>query len=128
MTYLLDTQVLIWLTEESPLLSVRASEVVNRSDSRLQVSIASIWEIGIKCGVGKLTFPEPLEETLRYQLAVNRIELLPIEFLHALQVRTLPLHHKDPFDRLIIAHALSEHLPIVSSDANFDRYGIERIW
>jgi PIN domain nuclease of toxin-antitoxin system len=53
---------------------------------------------------------------------------LPIDFLHALQVRALPLHHKDSFDRLIIAQALSEHLPIVSSDANFDRYGIERIW
>jgi PIN domain nuclease of toxin-antitoxin system len=75
-----------------------------------------------------LELPEPLEETLRYQLAVNRIELLPIDFLHALQVRAFPLYHKDPFDRLIIAQALSEHLPIVSSDANFDRYGIERIW
>ena len=128
MTYLLDTQVLIWLTEQSPLSSAKASEIVNRPESRLQISVASIWEIGIKCGLGKLTFPEPLEETLQYQLMLNRIELLPIEFMHALRVRALPHHHRDPFDRLIIAQALSEQLPIVSSDANFDRYGIKRIW
>jgi len=128
MTYLLDTQIFLWLILTPEKISNRAAQILSATRADLKLSMASIWEIAIKKGLGKLTFPEPLEETLRYQLAVNRIELLPIEFLHALQVRALPLHHKDPFDRLIIAQALSEHLPIVSSDANFDRYGIERIW
>jgi PIN domain nuclease of toxin-antitoxin system len=128
MQYLIDTQIFIWLMEQSPSLNPKVMPILNNPDSDLRLSIASIWEIGIKCGIGKLTFPEPLEETLQHQLELNRIELLPITFTHALRVRQLPLYHRDPFDRLIIAQALAENLPVVSSDGNFDRYGIERIW
>ena len=99
------------------------------------LSIASIWEISIKVQLGKLNLPSPLDAFLTEQLAKNQVQLLPIEFSHAVFVHSLPLarrangtDHKDPFDRLIIAQALVDSIPLVSVDAVLDGYSITRVW
>ncbi|MDW8465066.1 MAG: type II toxin-antitoxin system VapC family toxin [Chloroherpetonaceae bacterium] len=92
------------------------------------LSLVSVWEIAIKVSMGKLSLQEPLGDFLREQLALNFIELLPISFEHLLKVRELPLHHRDPFDRLLIAQSLLENLPLIGRDPVFDRYAIARLW
>lgn len=128
MRYLIDTHIFLWLIERPEALSATAVEVLTDKDSELLLSLASLWEIAIKVNIGKLRFEEPIEEFFIEQLRQSRIELLPIQFHHALKVRSLPLHHRDPFDRLIIAQALVESLPVISSDAAFDRYNLVRVW
>ena len=91
-------------------------------------SIASIWEIAIKTSLGKLSFDKPLEQFLPEQIAANDARLLDISLSHALRVANLPFHHRDPFDRMIIAQSLTENVPILSDDKAFDAYGIKRIW
>jgi PIN domain nuclease of toxin-antitoxin system len=82
----------------------------------------------IKVSIGKLKLKVPIDSMVEKSLSANAIRLLDIKLFHLKILQTLPFYHRDPFDRLIIAQALSEQLPIVSSDANFDRYGIKRIW
>ena len=90
--------------------------------------MASVWEMAIKIGLGKLRFSQPIEVFIPDQLRRNRIGLLPIPFAHAVRVATLPHHHRDPFDRLLVAQALVDDLPIVGRDAAFDAYGVRRVW
>jgi PIN domain nuclease of toxin-antitoxin system len=92
------------------------------------LSLASIWEIAIKTNLGKLAFNQPLEQFLPDQIALNYVRLLAISMSHALRVANLPIHHRDPFDRMIIAQSLIENLPVLSNDRAFDAYGIERVW
>jgi PIN domain nuclease of toxin-antitoxin system len=128
MKYLLDTNAFLQGIGNSTVSSSVAQEIMMSEESIVFLSVASIWEISVKVGIQKLKLPLPLGDFLKSNLRQLKITLLPIRFSYAVASGLLPLHHKDPFDRLIIAQALSEHLPIVSSDANFDRYGIERIW
>lgn len=92
------------------------------------MSIASCWEIAIKVGVGKLDLGESSRTFLPREIAGNNFELLPIRLDHVTTVETLPSHHRDPFDRLLIAQASVDQLTIVGADAVFDQYGIPRIW
>jgi PIN domain nuclease of toxin-antitoxin system len=92
------------------------------------VSVASVWEIAIKAGLGQRNVPLDLRGFLRRQLARNEFELLPVLFEHAVAVRYLPLHHRDPFDRLLIAQARVEQLTLVSRDARMKAYEIEVLW
>jgi len=92
------------------------------------VSVASLWEISIKTGMRKLTLSRPFEELIPEQLALNEINQLPINLDHLAKLIYLPIHHLDPFDRLIIAQALVEELPIISKDTAFQAYSIEVIW
>jgi PIN domain nuclease of toxin-antitoxin system len=96
--------------------------------NRKLLSIASCWEIAIKAGLGKLNLGEPSATYLAAALDKTGFELMPITLNHAVCVETLPLHHKDPFDRMLIAQALSEDLSIVSVDCAFDAYGVKRLW
>jgi len=94
----------------------------------LYLSSASHWEIAIKIALGKYALPEPFVQFMGRELVNNNITILPIEISHTAQLTTLPSHHRDPFDRLIIAQALAEELPIVSIDVQFDTYGVKRVW
>lgn len=108
-------------------MSQRARDVFI-GPSNLLMSVASIWEILIKVQVGKLSLPPPAGSYVISKLAENRIETLPISLDHLLAFERLPMHHRDLFDRLLIAQALGENLPIISSDSHFSRYPVEVIW
>ena len=92
------------------------------------LSVASLWEMAIKISLGKLVLTEPFETMVPEQLDLNGIDQLGIEFKHVTQVSKLPFHHCDPFDRLIVAQALIEELPIISADGALDAYGVRRLW
>jgi PIN domain nuclease of toxin-antitoxin system len=94
----------------------------------VSVSVASVWEIAIKAGLGQLKVPPDLRGYLRRQLARNEFELLPVLFEHAVAVRDLSLHHRDPFDRLLIAQTRVERLNLISRDPRMRAYEIEVLW
>lgn len=128
MNLLLDTQALLWFLLDDPRLIGKARESILTADRLIFVSPASLWEIAIKISLGKYSLPEPFAAFWDQQLLINGFTLLPISVSHAAKVAILPFHHRDPFDRLIIAQSLVEEIPVVSSDEMFDRYGLERIW
>lgn len=128
MTVLMDTQALLWLMESNPRLSDAARAVINDKNNRALYSIASLWEIAIKVGLGKLETKTPLD-VMFPDMESRAPELrLPVLTPHLLEYARLPLHHRDPFDRMMIAQALSEDLAIVGNDEAFDAYGVRRIW
>ena len=130
MNFLLDTHTFLWLINQ--LYSSKLSETVNRlflnQENHFYLSIASVWEMAIKVNLGKLDIDQPIGPFILEQLQENKINLLDIHFQHAIKVAELPLHHRDPFDRLIIAQSLVEDIPLLSKDKVFDAYGIQRIW
>jgi PIN domain nuclease of toxin-antitoxin system len=119
---------MLWFFWDDPLLSPMAKALIEDPNNRKLVSIASCWEIAIKCGLGKLALGEPSRAFLSREIARNNFELLSISLDHATMVESLPSHHKDPFDRLLIAQSSYEAIPIVSADAIFDQYGVTRLW
>jgi len=128
MTLLLDTQALLWFLLDDPRLSVKAREGIIAKDSLIFVSPASLWEIAIKISLGKYALPVPFAVFWENQLRINEFTLLPVSVSHAALIADLPFHHRDPFDRLIIAQSLVESIPVVGSDNAFDSYGVRRIW
>jgi PIN domain nuclease of toxin-antitoxin system len=125
---LLDTHTLLWFFSDDAALSVSAKSTILDPANRKLVSIASCWEIAIKAGLGKLNLTEPSSVLLARELNRNHFDLLNIELSHATHVEVLPMHHRDPFDRLLVSQSLIEKLPIVSIDVQLDAYGISRIW
>jgi PIN domain nuclease of toxin-antitoxin system len=123
---LLDTHTFLWCVQNDPKPSRNARDLIARESCYL--SIASCWELAIKVGSERIQFDRPIAQFLAEELIANTISLLPIEFRQVMRVASLPLHHRDPFDRLLIAQALEENLTIVSIDRSFDAYGIERVW
>lgn len=123
MKILLDTHTFLWFINDSPELSGSAADLLE-SDVDLLLSTASLWEIAIKVSLNKLTLPDSYEQFIPQQITLNNIEILTITFEHLTIVSRLPFHHRDPFDRLLIAQSMSENLQIVSTDTQFDRYGI----
>ena len=128
MKILADTHTFLWFMTDAPQLSAKAKTRLEAQDTERFLSLASVWELAIKTSLGKLTLRKPLEEFLPEQLAANRFSLLNISVEHALRVARLTLHHRDPFDRLLVAQCLVENLPLVSSDDALDAYGIKRLW
>jgi PIN domain nuclease of toxin-antitoxin system len=128
MNLLLDTHVFLWFCQDQPALSAAAKALIENPANRKLLSIASCWEIAIKTGLGKLKLGEPSATYIPAALARTGFELLPISVAHATGVEGLPLLHRDPFDRLLVAQAIAERLPIVSGDALLDAYGIIRLW
>ena len=128
MRAILDTHAFLWFINDDPKLSLRAQEFIR--NETVHLSIVSIWEIAIKLGVGKLSLVDkrPLKEILAEQVARADVILIPIGLDEIEVVQTLPMHHKDPFDRMLIALSLVERMPIVSRDDRFDAYGVQRIW
>jgi len=125
---IIDTQVLIWWTNDVSNISPRVQDIIFDLDNELWLSLVSIWEMQIKISLGKLNLPRPLPDIIATQIEENQIKILPIELYHVYTLDRLPLHHRDPFDRLIIAQSLTEKMPIASIDKAFDAYSIERIW
>ena len=127
-TLLLDTNVFLWWTLDEQRLSVRSRQVLRDGKNRLLLSVGSAWELVIKWRLGKLQIPDEPSRFLREQLTINRIEELPIVLNHVVHVETLPDHHRDPFDRILIAQSLVENVPVVTADEIFLRYGVEVLW
>lgn len=125
--YLLDTHTFLWFVNNDPSLSSSAKTLLE-SPVILLLSVASLWEIAIKMSLGKLSLPDAFERFVPQQIALNKIQILPIETGHLNVVSSLPFHHKDPFDRLIIAQAIVEKVSIVSIDSVFDGYSVRREW
>jgi PIN domain nuclease of toxin-antitoxin system len=125
---LIDTHTLIWVMDEPhPLSLLTATTIAVPTNQRL-VSAANIWELSIKVGQGKLTLSLPYRQWMDRAIADLKLAILPITVEYADRQATLPPHHKDPFDRLMIAQALVDGIPIVSADGAFDPYGVTRIW
>ena len=128
MRALLDTHVFLWLVSDDPRLSQRAKDIFLNGDNELLLSAASGFEIAVKHSLGKLTLAEEPREFVRNRVLANALTPLPITLEHALGVAGLPFHHHDPFDRLLIAQALHEKLPLLSADSAFTAYGVDLIW
>ena len=128
MTLLLDTHTFLWFCQDDPSLSATAKVLIEDAGNRKLVSVASCWEIGIKAGLGKLRFGEPSSVYIPAAVSRTGFELLPISLAHATAVESLPGHHRDPFDRLLIAQVMIEAIPIVSVDSQLDAYGVTRLW
>jgi len=128
MSILLDTQTLLWFLLDDPRLSKKALDVIVEADESIFVSPASLWEIAIKISLGKYELPAPFAAFWNEQLKTNDFTLLPIAVIHADRIAGLPFHHRDPFDRLIIAQSLVEEFQVISNDTIFDQYGVDRIW
>jgi len=125
---LLDAHALLWFLSEDDRLSGVAREVVEAEQNSIFVSLATIWEIAIKVGLGKLRLRLKLEAELEQFLVENGFALLSIEYAHVVRVARLPRRHGDPFDRLLVSQSLIENMPLVSQDSAFDAYGVKRIW
>ncbi|HEX2092605.1 MAG TPA: type II toxin-antitoxin system VapC family toxin [Longimicrobiaceae bacterium] len=128
MRLLLDTHAFLWFITADPKLSSTAEREIRRSGNTPLLSVASVWEIAIKVNLGRLPIPRPLDTFIPEQLRINRIHLLPVELHHTFEIARLPLHHRDPFDRLLLAQVISEGIPMVSADSAFDAYSIQRVW
>ena len=127
MVYLIDTHAFLWYVDGNPNLSEKAKSVLENTGWVKCLSISSLWEIAIKESLNKLVLTKPYE-TLSEYITANNIVLLPVAFNHLLQLRKLPNHHKDPFDRLMIAQAITENLAIISKDQHFKSYPVNVIW
>ena len=128
MRVLLDTQTFLWFFDDSPRLTTRAKHLLEDASTDAVISIASLWEIAIKMSVGKLTINYAFEDLITTQLSQNAIVLLNVSAHHLSGVLGLPFHHRDPFDRMLVAQAMVEGVPILSADAIFDAYGVSRLW
>ena len=124
MNLLLDTHVLLWYLAESEHLQAHTVELVNDPGNVVFVSVASAWEMAIKKRLGKLRVPDDIEDWLPEQLAINRMTALEITLAHAAGVEQLPLHHADPFDRMLISQARAASLAIITADPVFERYEV----
>lgn len=128
MNILMDTHTFIWSSISPQKLSTTAKKLIIDQNHNLFLSFASIWEMQIKLQLGKLRFDVPLSELLTIQQQVNQIQLLSIDLKHIWALERLPPHHRDPFDRMLIAQAMATKMPILSIDDAFDSYLIERLW
>ncbi len=125
---LFDTHSMLWFFWDDPQLSATARALIETPDNLKLVSIASCWEVAIKAGAGKLDLGEPSITFLTREIAINNFDLLPISIEHATMVESLAPHHRDPFDRLLVAQAIANNLTLVGRDPIFDRYGVRRTW
>ena len=128
MKLLLDTHIFIWYVTDIKRLSATVGALVDDGNNEILLSTASIWEMAIKHNTGKLSFSLPFKVFIQQQLSFNDFKILDINLDHIDVVAALPLHHRDPFDRLLVAQAMVERLPILSADSAFDAYLVERLW
>ena len=128
MRILLDTHAFLWFVWKDAKLSATALAQIVDPNNQLFLSPANYWEVAIKVSIKKLTLSEPYTLFFKREIAQHQITILDITVDHTDVVTTLPFHHKDPFDRLIIAQAMVEDIPVVSDDNRFDKYPITRLW
>ena len=128
MKYLLDTHSLLWFLAGDEQLSAQAQQLIENESNEMFISVASLWEIAIKVSLHKLHLSQPFEQLFPAQLERNSIEILNISLPHLSTLSRLPFHHRDPFDRLIIAQSLTDNIPIIGVDSTFDLYDVQREW
>lgn len=128
MRYLLDTHTLIWFFSGHEKLNDKVRQLMEDEANIKLISLASVWEMAIKQSKGKLTLALPLEEYIETKIKLPDFQLLAINLKHLGQIGKLAYHHNDPFDRLLIAQAITENLPILSKDSAFNQYEINIIW
>jgi PIN domain nuclease of toxin-antitoxin system len=125
---LLDTHAFLWFILDDPQLSTQSDQVISDRTNTIAISPASYWEIAIKISIGKYSLPEPYDTFIEREIVTNDFCILPILTQHTSTLISLPFHHKDPFDRLLIAQAITENIPIVSNDSILGKYPVHRIW
>jgi PIN domain nuclease of toxin-antitoxin system len=128
MNLLLDTHTLLWFLSGDPRLSAKAKNLIDDAHNEQFVSIVNLWEITIKHSLGRLALPVPLPDLLAFPATTPQFQLLPIQAAHLLTLDGLPHHHKDPFDRLLVAQAITENIPLISIGVALDAYGVQRFW
>ncbi len=128
MRYLLDTHAFIWMDNQPTRLSPRVAALCQNQVNTLLLSVASVWEMQIKLHLGKLSLPAPLSDIIKNQQQTNGIVLLPVELTHVLGLSGLPDHHKDPFDRLLVAQANTEKLTLITDDPRIAQYPVQVVW
>ena len=128
MKYLLDAHTLLWSQDNISKLSPAATAALTDPAHDRLVCIGTIWEIGIKVAIGKLSLSKPFRIWIDTAAADLAMTVLPITLEHIERQTSLDFHHRDPFDRLLIAQALVEDIPIISSVSQFDAYGVRRLW
>jgi PIN domain nuclease of toxin-antitoxin system len=128
MNILLDTHTFLWFVNDDPRLSQPARVLIETEESQPFLSVASLWEIAIKISLGKLNLKQPYEIFIPQQLALNGIGILNVTLEHTAAITTLPFHHRDPFDRLLVVQSKIEKMPLVSIDSAFDAYEVKRVW
>ena len=128
MKVLLDTHTFIWFNLNDPRLTDRARRIIEDATNQVLISPASYWEIAIKISNNRFAINVSYEVFWQSGIDDRGFEILPIELRHTSQLLSRPFHHKDPFDRLLVAQALAEQIPLISNDSTLDTYGIERIW
>jgi PIN domain nuclease of toxin-antitoxin system len=126
--FLIDTHFFLWFVLNDLSLSTRARALIVDPQNDVLISPGTFWEVAIKVSIGKFSLPEAFGPFVEDQIRQNAFEILPITVAHADAVATLPFHHRDPFDRLLIAQAIVERIPILSADSTFDKYPVTRIW
>lgn len=124
----MDTHTLLWYTRGDPQLSGAAKALILDPANEILISPASYWEIAIKVSIGRLSLQQPYEHFIDVCLDRYGFAILPVEPSHAAALITMPFHHKDPFDRLLVAQAVVEDIPLISGDALLDQYAVRRLW
>lgn len=128
MRAILDTHTFLWWITDSDELSRKARQILRDPENELYLSAASGWEIALKMRLGRITISGEPESVIPEQMATNAILGLPIHLSHALRTSRLPRHHRDPFDRILIAQAMVEHMPIITRDEAIKQYEVQTYW
>jgi PIN domain nuclease of toxin-antitoxin system len=128
MKLLLDTHAFLWFIDGNRAMPLSARALIEDSNNQSLVSVVSLWEMAIKIGLRKLDLRQPFDRLIPQELEHSGFGLLQIGVGHLAGMISLPFHHRDPFDRLLIAQALAEKIPVVSRDVTFDTYGVTRLW
>jgi PIN domain nuclease of toxin-antitoxin system len=125
---LLDTHAFLWLVSDDPKLSITAKNIFLDNGNELLLSVVTGFECAVKYSLGKLHLSEPPAPFIRRRIEANNLTIHALKMDHTLRVADLPLHHRDPFDRLLVAQCLVDGVPILSADSQLSAYGVERIW
>jgi PIN domain nuclease of toxin-antitoxin system len=126
--YLLDTMIWLWSVDSVEKLNQECRDILENGREEIYFSAATAWEISIKARLGKLHLPGPPAQVIPAFMAKQGLRPLPVTHLHAVKVYDLPLHHFDPFDRLIIAQAISEEMAVLTADSDFRKYPVKVLW
>ena len=128
MRLLLDTHALLWWIDDDKRLPIRVRSLLEEASNEIYVSVVNVWEMAIKGSTGKLNLPQDFSSFIANQLDMNGFNVLSVHLPHVTQVYALPDIHRDPFDRLLIAQAMVEKMPLLTNDSVVKQYGLETLW